>query len=98
MNYSHFDQLLGKRTTKKLANNTYAIRRDENISIRLHATDIITYFPGGGFQLNSGGYQTATTKERINRFSPIRITQKDFTWYLPGGELFRDGLTITHLT
>lgn len=51
------------------------------ISIRLHSTDVVTYYPDGSIRLDSGGYRTVTTKDRINRFSPIRVWSKNWEWY-----------------
>lgn len=35
--------------------------------IRLHLTDIVTYQPNGDIVLNTGGWNTITTKDRINK-------------------------------
>lgn len=54
--------------------------------------------------LNSGGYQSATTKTRMNEVSReyglgYHVFQKDHVWFvqLPSGETveFTDGMTIT---
>ena len=42
---------------------------------------------------HSGGYQTVTTKERMNRFTPFAVTQKNFIWYVDGLP-FKDGITF----
>lgn len=54
---------------------------------------------GRTYRLDSHGYKTSTTKERINRYIPggYRVYQSDFEWYLstPDGEReFQDGMTI----
>lgn len=71
---------------KKLANNTYLRRlSDQEYAISLHSTDVIVIFESNGqtcYRLNSGGYQTVTTKDRLNTFSPARIYQKRGVWYL----------------
>lgn len=104
-NYNHFNQILVGRNknSKKLANNTYAIRNEDNsISIKLHQTSIITYYPGGRIVLNSGGYKTSTTKARLNEFSPFSVSQKDGIWSIcKQGEwnksvLFKDGMSFNH--
>ena len=51
----------------------------------MHRTDVICIFERDGetiYRLNSGGYQTVTTKDRLNTFSPARIYQKRGVWYL----------------
>ncbi len=62
---------LGKRDSKKVANNTY-IRRTglDTIALRLHETDILVWHEDGSVELNSGGWQTVTTKSRMNEFAP----------------------------
>jgi hypothetical protein len=45
--------------------------------------------------LNSGGWQTPTTKERFNRFTPVSIWQHQHVWYLtPGPVPFFDGIIV----
>lgn len=56
--------------------------------IRLHDTDIITYMPNGKIILNSGGWRTPTTKDRINSLVKLKdeldigISQNKGLWYL----------------
>lgn len=50
-------------------------------------------------RLSSCGYETATTKERINRYIPSGyfVRQEDFEWYLEtpeGRTRFTDGMII----
>jgi len=75
---------LGYISRKKIANNTYElIKTTGERVIRLHNTDILT-FKGDNIILNSGGYRTTTTKDRLNRYLPynIRIYQKNYKWYI----------------
>lgn len=95
MDYSTLDQRLSGRNQngRKLANNTYAERRGDNIAIRLHSTDVITFKPNGDKVLSSGGWRTATTKDRINNFGGVRMYQTNGNWYI-GDVKFQDGMTI----
>ncbi len=73
MTYNEAEKLLqGRcRNRRKLQNNTYLERRDpSSIAIRLHTTDIITLHRDGSFRLDSGGWNTPTTRDRINRYIP----------------------------
>jgi hypothetical protein len=36
--------------------------------------------------INNCGWQSNTTKERLNALTGVRIVQKNFTWYLNGKE------------
>lgn len=106
--YQDAKALLNGRTTKKLANNTYARLEGDNVVIKLHDTDIITYTPKKVI-LTSGGWNTVTTKERLNRFCPanIRIYQENSIWYVGynyqvmtvhncKGGIFYDGIEIKY--
>lgn len=84
--------------SKSLGNNTAAHRFDYgpatgSIGVRLHATDVVVAHPDGSVTLNSGGYRTVTTKDRINRFLPkgydeggwrwtVSVFQRDYVWYI----------------
>jgi len=60
------------RKTRKVGNNTYAeIEYDNSVSIRLHGTTVVRFYPSGIVKLNSGGWHTSTTKDRINKYSPF---------------------------
>lgn len=110
MNYATAKELLKNRDGKKLENNTYLSKGEENIYIRLHDTNIITFLPNGRTILNSGGYKTATTKDRMNKYlpHPFQIYREQNEWYLYGKTSvsfwndpnkfrnpFKDGMVIT---
>lgn len=105
MNYTELDGLLqGRcRESRKLTHHTYARRDGELLKVRLHETDILTYFPDGGIQLNSGGWRTVTTKDRMSRYLPDGryLLQERGVWYLTlGGRCngtryaFADGMSV----
>lgn len=61
----------GRKTNRRpIANNTY-VRSEEGgcVYIRLHNTDIITLNTLDQIILDSGGWLTVTTKDRMNRFN-----------------------------
>ena len=71
--------------SKLVRNNTRLTEYvDGRRTLRLHATDIITWKPDGKIILNSGGRRTHMTKERLNAFLPdsIRVYQKNYSWYI----------------
>jgi len=83
-NYKSLTEFLNKgrnENYRKIANNTYAEKEKNLISIRLHETKIITYYSDGKIKLNSGGWQTVTTKQRLNDFTSFAIYQKKSIWY-----------------
>jgi hypothetical protein len=94
------DRLTGRcKDRRKVANNTYLERRADSIALKLHNTDIITTYPDNTVTLNTGGWQTVTTKARMNEFLPFgRIYQKDFIWYLSLGNVdhvYDDGMKLS---
>jgi hypothetical protein len=63
---------------KKLAGNTYLYRIDrDRLGIRLHNTTIVEIHADGTFTLNSGGWLTAVTMDRISENSPARLTGRN---------------------
>ena len=90
MNYKEANNILeskktGDKTTKKIDRNTYLIKRDdETIVVRLHQTDIISFKKNGTIILDSGGWRTVTTKDRMNKFLPDNygIMQEKGIWYI----------------
>ena len=81
------------KNSKKVANNTLRIEYSDGcIAIRLHDTDVVTE-KDNVFTLNSGGWRSVTTKERMNSYSPARVFQKKSIWYIGDNEFF-DGIQI----
>lgn len=81
----------GKYEGVRLENNTRLVERDggydePSYAVKLHRTDVVTLHPDGSSEIKTGGWQTLTTKNRINKYSPhASIVQSDFEWYLGGG-------------
>jgi len=82
---------------RKLANNTYLnplgpIEHGTPFGIKLHATDVVIFHADGRVELNSGGWRTVTTKERINRYlpAPWNLYQDKGIWYLTEGNYWAD--------
>lgn len=96
MNHTQaLEKLTGRcREQRKLANNTYLIRKDEDVAVRLHNTDVVTIHANGTYTLNSGTWRTLTTKDRINTYAPVRIHQEKGVWYMGDGSLFYDGMVV----
>lgn len=89
--------VLGKRNReqRKVGNNTYAyIENDGSVAIELHGTKVVVLYPNGLVKLNSGGWRTHTTKKRINQYSPVKVYQKNYEWFLSDGTPFEDKMVI----
>lgn len=88
------------KTSRPIACNTRIETRDgDAIAVRYHATDVVTYYPDGEVVLNSGGWQTYTTKDRFNRFSPMQVwSEGNGIWAAetgPDSARYEDGLTMS---
>lgn len=90
----------GKRNAerRKVGNNTYAeILHDGSVGIMLHSTYVVKIHPDNTRTLNSGGWQTLTTKDRINQYSPVRVYQRKFEWFVKINNKeypFMDGMVV----
>lgn len=75
---------------------------EKAIAIRYHNTDVVTFTPGQ-VRLDSGGWRTMTSKERMSTYSPVNVSQSNGLWYVGHSPvlaerlrvLFEDGITFT---
>jgi hypothetical protein len=72
----------GRNGTRKVGNNTWLRPHDNAFAVQLHRTNVVVIRKDGNYVLNSGGYRTATTKQRINTYSPASVCQDKGKWYL----------------
>lgn len=89
---------------RKLCHNTYRETDSEgNPCVRFHSTIIITQISIHAYRLNTGGWHTSTTKQRLNALlhgTAIQIWQKDFVWWVcdlshgPVNREFYDGIEV----
>jgi hypothetical protein len=80
---------------RKIGNNTRAeILPDGSVAIILHATPVVTIHPNDSATLRSGGWRTSTTKNRINKYSPVKVYQRNHEWFLEDGTPFEDGIWV----
>jgi hypothetical protein len=94
--YDVFEKARGKIETvkrRKLANNTYLIDNGKRRAVRLHSTDILTEIGPGRLRVDTGGWDTMTTRDRLERFSNLRVWRDKGITYVDGHKL-RDGMTI----
>jgi hypothetical protein len=95
LTFSKCEELTRRRDRKKLGNNTYVERIDaDTFGVMYHSTYVVRVHRNGTWTLKTGGWQTVTTKERMNDNSPARIFQRKHVWYLAEGVVFTDGVTI----
>lgn len=87
------EAILKGKPRKKIDHNTYLSRRIGGYSITLYETPVVAIYDDGRYVLNSGGYRTATTKDRISKYSPVRVHQSKHVWYA-GDVPFEDGMEV----
>lgn len=94
MNYAEAQKIMAtarnRETGKPLENNTRLKLRATHYTIRLYDTDIFDIFPNGSYRLRTGGFQTQTTKARLNQYLPpgFCVYSENRKWLLqrtPGG-------------
>jgi len=86
-NYADAAKILdaGRTSERKIANNTYLHRvHGGMIAVRLHDTDIVTWDVNGPITFYTGGWNTSTTRERLNRYAPpgVGFYQRDGVAYV----------------
>lgn len=64
------------KNSRKIQRNTYVQRKSygNDIAVRLHSTDVVTYHKNGDVSLSTGGWTTTTTKDRIQSYTPGNIS------------------------
>lgn len=102
--YAALNAFLGRMEHKNVPSirSTMVIRRrNGDIAVQYHLTDVVTAHADGTFTLYSAGYRTSTTKSRMNTFSPAKVYQVKGVWKLNTGAAtvhddikFLDGITV----
>lgn len=73
------------KKNKKSGNSEVVYNKKDDITtLYLYGHAIASYEEGQGLYIRSAGYETATTKERLNALPGVSINQKNFDWYLNG--------------
>ena len=75
---------LAGKAERKLGHNTIVYERSATLidgkpsyAVRYHMTDIMTYRPDGRIRLDSNGWNTTTTAQRMNACSPFGVSFSD---------------------
>jgi hypothetical protein len=90
------------KSSKKIGNNTFEVLyTDGSRAIRLHKTDIVTFIDGL-IILDTNGWETVTTKARMNHYIPSGgyVYQRNYCWYVTtaneGDILYYDGIKLDY--
>lgn len=74
---------LNRPRCRKLCGNTWVYWRSANkIQIDYYAITILVFYRDGMIDLDMGGWETTTTKERVNSFSPLSVWKEKGKWYV----------------
>lgn len=84
--YEQAREYLGGRTQRTACNNTalVTVRGSDFVNVYLHGHVIMEFWADGHIVLDSCGYRTVTTKDRINRClpDPWQVRQLKGDWWL----------------
>lgn len=103
-NYGSFEQVMGYlrgKRSRKIGYETYIERFNPyEVGIKYHNTYIVKMDVTDVMTITSGGWDTRTTKDRLNQFLACRgvsIYQKRFEWFIVGQNEtlpFVDGMQV----
>ena len=81
-------QITRKAVVALLAGTNYKNSNTEvrNKAMYLHGNKIAWFDINGQLWISHCGYQTNTTKERLNGLPGVNICQRNYQWYLNGEE------------
>jgi hypothetical protein len=80
-----FDTARSPEKGKPIANNTRLYKRGDEFEIVLHQTAVVSILPEGKYIIRTGGWNTLTTRDRLNRYAPGRFfTEQGILYWVPG--------------
>jgi hypothetical protein len=62
----------------------------DSYAVRLHRTNVVSIHRDGTYTLNTGGWHTKVTRDRINTYSPARLATQNNEPYIDGRRWKRD--------
>ena len=72
-------------TTVTIEQAEFAGFKQDVVVMRLHGNKIAQRI-GNDIEISNAGWESNTTKERLNGIPGVRIHQKNFVWFLNGKE------------
>lgn len=84
-------------TTEKGAYRDVTVKMPDGRLIHYYHQSPVVVENQGQYRLDSHGYKTVTTKDRINQHAPVRVFQDDFEWFVGPRDdptPFEDGMTV----
>lgn len=86
--FDRFSQFLGESVKRayigrKLCSNTWVLQHSpDEIQVDYYTTTILAFHRGGVIDLDMDGWDTTTTRARVNDFSPLSVWVMDGQWYV----------------
>lgn len=88
-----YESARNKDAGKPYGNNTRIVKTEQGYGVKYHATVVVNVLTDR-WVLNTGGWQTVTTKQRINENAPVYINQEKHIWYIDGITPYQDGIEV----
>lgn len=98
----HHDSARNKEKGKPIGNNTRVVRDGDDYAVKLHRTNVVTAHKNGDRTLDSGGWKTRTTKDRMNTHLPhgVHVGSHKGEWHVHdkhgNKHKYEDGMRIDH--
>jgi len=78
----------------KLAPNTKLVKVDgDTFAVRYYWTDVVLLHRDGTRTLDSNGWRTASTLDRMNNHGGANVRQQRGNWFV-NGTAFKDGMRV----
>ena len=71
-------------------------RGPTTIAVHYHETDVVTFHEDGPTVLNSDGWRTMTTKDRMNKYSAANLWQSKGLWYVGDAPWRKEGQSVLY--
>lgn len=82
-----FEAVNSFMSKKPFSKSNTTVTVNNNIAVlKLHGNSIAWLDENNEISITNAGWQSNTTKERLNAIQGVRIIQKNFVWYLNGKE------------
>jgi hypothetical protein len=99
LNFQCAIEKLAGRDSRKVQPNTYLEKLgDGQIGVRYHDTIVVRIHSDGRYTLNTGGWKTVSTRDRICEYSNARIEIQRGNWFISNGHggtvPFENGMVI----
>ena len=72
---------------------TRLVKTDTGYGVKYMNTVVVHIEPGDVYTLNSDGFRTRTTKDRMNEYGPVNVHQSKNVWYI-GDVVYSDGIKL----